>query len=401
MEVYCGSPGGRQLNVDEIDESVIENERLGIRRRSDRELAEALTSSGIKVSARTIRRRRAAIRLSAPERLNDAFFKDIPLSAISSRGKSVRLPDGSWEKITYAPGAVEREEARRLSYDDLTAVFDKPVKPAKRVSKEGTFVLCLADFQVGKVSQGGGSAELVARALKMLHQAADELTGCEELIIADLGDSNEGFWNVVTQAQTNDLSLTDQIRVVQRLYAEAIRLFAPKAKAVTYVAVPSNHCAVRTSMGSRNRANAPDDDFGLLIAYNLGMVLEGRKEYAHVQFVTPEKWEEALTVKTHDDSHVAFTHGHLAGKQQRVAQWFADLAFGHRSGLEKADVLVHGHFHNFSVGLTGDNRFIIGCPSADNGSDWFTNVSGKRTDPALLSFWVRDHKAEDWKLYYG
>lgn len=388
--------------MDAIDEAVVENERLGSAlRKTNEELAASLRASGVHTSARTIRRRRAALRRSGALELKDAFFKDIPLSAITRRGKSIRTADGSWEKVTYNPVAVEAASVRRVSFEDLEKVFDTPVEKVETTASKGTYVLCLADFQVGKVSQNGGTPELVKRVRAMLHQAADEFPGCEELIIADVGDSTEGFWNVTAQAQTNDLSLTDQIRLVQRLYAEAIRLFAPKAKRVHYVAVPSNHCAVRTSQGAGNRANAPDDDFGLLVADNLEMVLEGRPGYEHVTFRAPEKWEEALTVETVDGSHVAFTHGHLAGKQQKVAQWFADLAFGHRSGLEKADVLVHGHFHNFSVGLTGDNRFVIGCPSADNGSDWFTNVSGKRTDPALLSFWVRERRAENWRLYYG
>lgn len=380
--------------MDEIAEAVLENDRLPYeQRKTNLELARALGTS-----ERTIRRRRAALRTEPGA--TDAFFNDIPLSAIAQRGKTVRLPDGSYEKITYKPGAFEMESARRVAYEDLEKVFDAPVDRPKDLSPD-TFVLNLADFQVGKTDENGGTAETIARVRRMLTQVVDDLSPCEEIIIADVGDSTEGFWNVASQAQTNDLSLTDQIRTVQRLYAEAIRTLAPKAGRLRFVSVPSNHCAVRTSTGGKNRANAPDDDFGLLISDNLEMVLEGRPDYAHVTFPRPEKWEEAITLETFDGSHVAFTHGHLAGKQTRVPQWFADLAFGHRSGLEKADILVHGHFHNFSVGLTGDNRFVIGCPSADNGSSWFTNVSGKRSAPALLSFWVAAGKAEDWRLYYG
>ncbi len=99
---------------------------------------------------------------------------------------------------------------------------------------------------------GGGTDDTVRLVRRALHDIAQDLSGpatYRRIILADVGDSTEGFWNVAAQAQTNDLSLTDQIRTVQRLYAEAVRLLAPLCESLYYVAVPSNHCAVRTGMG--------------------------------------------------------------------------------------------------------------------------------------------------------
>ena len=222
----------------------------------------------------------------------------------------------------------------------------------------------------------------------------------EEIIVADVGDVCEGFWNVTSQQQTNDLSLTDQIRVAQRLMAEAVAMLAPLCTRMTYVSIPSNHCAVRTGKGNDNRANSPDDDFGLLIADTIQAIMSGREPFSHVNFAKPQKWEEAVTVETVDGTAVGFTHGHLAGSQAKIPSWFRDLAFGHRSGLHEASILVHGHFHNFGVSLVGDNKFIIGCPTADNGSSWFANRTGDATDPALLTFEVQDKKAKRWELWY-
>lgn len=249
---------------------------------------------------------------------------------------------------------------------------------------------------------GGGTGDTVRLVRRALHDIASDLSGpnpYKRIILADVGDSTEGFWNVASQAQTNDLSLTDQIRTVQRLYAEAVRLLAPLCESLYYVAVPSNHCAVRVGLGKNSRANAPDDDFGIMISHNIEDIVADREGYEHVKFFRPEKWEEAVTVEAADGTRIGFTHGHLAGSQSKVPGWFRDLAFGRRSGLYDARILVHGHWHNFAVSQAGDARWIISCPSADRGSDWWTNISGDSTRPAILTFEARDGNASAWELY--
>ena len=384
-----------------LDEAIIANDELPEReRRTNVDLAEEFNTSEA-----TVRRHRRALKRKGHDDLDrDAFF-DLPVGAITKRGKTVRLADGSYEKIEYRPGAVEMGEAKRLSYEDLEPVFREPLLPrvtGPSGSIESTPVVCLADFQVGKVGKGGDTGDTVRLVRRALKDIADDLTEpapYQRIILADVGDSTEGFWNVASQAQTNDLSLTDQIRVVQRLYAEAVRLLAPLCESLYYVAVPSNHCAVRVGSGKNSRANAPDDDFGIMISHNIEDILEDRPGFEHVTFHRPEKWEEAVTVEAADGTRIGFTHGHLAGSQSKVPGWFRDLAFGRRSGLYDARILVHGHWHNFGVRLVGDARWIISCPSADRGSDWWTNISGDSTKPAILAFEAQGGNASSWELY--
>lgn len=384
-----------------LDEAIIANDALPEReRKTNIDLAEEFNTSEA-----TVRRHRRALKRKDREDLDrDAFF-DLPVGAITKRGKTVRLADGSYEKIEYRPGTLEMEEAKRLSYADLEPVFREPLLP--RVTDpsgpiESTPVVCLADFQVGKRSSGGDTEDTVRLVRRALKDIADDLTEpapYQRIILADVGDSTEGFWNVASQAQTNDLSLTDQIRTVQRLYAEAVQLLAPLCESLYYVAVPSNHCAVRTGTGKNSRANAPDDDFGIMISHNIEDILEDRPGFEHVTFHRPEKWEEAVTVDAADGTRIGFTHGHLAGSQSKVPGWFRDLAFGRRSGLYDARILVHGHWHNFGVRQVGDSRWIISCPSADRGSDWWTNISGDSTKPAILTFEAQGGNASAWELY--
>lgn len=384
-----------------LDEAIIANDELPEReRKTNIDLAEEFNTSEA-----TVRRHRRALKRKGKSDLDrDAFF-DLPVGAITKRGKTVRLADGSYEKIEYRPGAIEMEEAKRLAFEDLEPVFREPVlaRPsALAQARETTPVVCLSDLQVGKTGNGGGTSDTVRLVRRALHDIAGDLNGpaqYKRIILADVGDSTEGFWNVAAQAQTNDLSLTDQIRTVQRLYAEAVRLLAPLCESLYYVAVPSNHCAVRTGLGKNSRANAPDDDFGILISRNIEDILEDRSGFEHVKFFRPEKWEEAVTVDAADGTRIGFTHGHLAGSQSKVPGWFRDLAFGRRSGLYDARILVHGHWHNFAVSQAGDARWIISCPSADRGSDWWTNVSGDSTRPAILTFEAQGGNASSWRLY--
>ena len=386
--------------MNPLDEAIIENDFLPESQRlTNVELAEKYNTSEA-----SVRRHRAKLkRRGSPNMGNDHFFNDVPVDAIVQRGKTIRLPDGSYEKITWKPGAVEMAEAKRLSYDDLEPVFREPLLPKPtQVVDASTKVVCLADFQVGKAASGGGTADTVRLVRRAIKDIADDIRfhgPYKRVIIADVGDSTEGFWNVAAQAQTNDLSLTDQIRTVQRLYAEAVQAFAPLCSSLYYVAVPSNHCAVRVGSGKNSRANAPDDDFGIMISKNIEDIIAGRPGFEHVEFFRPEKWEEAVTVAAADGTRIGFTHGHLAGQQSKVAGWFRDLAFGRRSGLYDARILVHGHWHNFAVSQAGDARWIISCPSADRGSDWWTNLSGDSTKPAILTFEAQGGNASSWELY--
>ena len=383
-----------------LDEAIIENDLLPEEQRaSNVELAARFNTS-----ESSVRRHRAKLkRRGAPDMGHDAFFNDVPVDAIVRRGKTIRLPDGSYEKITWQPGAVEMAEAKRLSYEDLSHIFKEPILPKPtKVSDASTKIVCLADLQVGKRQSGGGTEDTVRLVRRALKDIADDIrfrSPYKRIILADVGDSTEGFWNVASQAQTNDLSLTDQIRTVQRLHAEALHALAPLCESLYYVSVPSNHCAVRTGQGKNSRANAPDDDFGIMISKNIEDIIAGRPGYEHVTFHRPEKWEEAVTVDAADGTRIGFTHGHLAGSQSKVPGWFRDLAFGRRSGLYDARILVHGHWHNFAVSQAGDARWIISCPSADRGSDWWTNLSGDSTRPAILTFEAQGGNASSWELY--
>lgn len=380
-----------------LDEAILENDALPQhQRRTNQAIADEFGTS----EAAVRRHRKALKRRSEIGKGGVDEYFGVPVEAISARGKTVRLADGSYEKITYKPGIAERSEVQAHRYEDLAPIFAEPPAPAPGRPTPSTVVVVVSDLQIGKTDQKGGTEETVRRVRSSVAQIADHVAGrYRKVILVDCGDATEGFNNTTSQSQTNDLPLTYQIRTAQALLADTLRALTPAAEEVTYVAVPSNHCQVRTSIGRNNRASFPGDDYGLLIADNIRHIIAGRPGYEHVQFETPGRWLESLTVRAADGTVMAVTHGHAAGTKRHVADWFRGQAFGRVAGMQDASVLLHGHWHSFSVQTVGDSRQIICAPTADPGSSWFQNASGDSSTPSLLTFELSAGTSSEWRLW--
>lgn len=380
-----------------LDEAILENDALPQhQRRTNQAIADEYGTS----EAAVRRHRKALKRRSEMGRGGVDEYFGVPVEAISARGKTVRLADGSYEKITYKPGAVERSEVQARRFEDLAPIFAEPADACGEVSSLSTLVVVVSDLQIGKTDRAGGTEETVRRVRAAVARIADWAAGrYRRLVLVDCGDSTEGFSNTVSQAQTNDLPLTYQIRTAQALLADTLRALTPAAPEVTYVAVPSNHCQVRTGVGRANRASFPGDDYGLLIADNIRQIVAGRPGYEHVRFETPEKRLESLVVRAADGTVMGVTHGHAAGAKSRVADWFRGQAFGCVAGMQDARVLLHGHWHSFSVQTVGDSRQIICAPTMDPGSSWFQNAAGESSLPRLLTFELGGGTSSAWRLW--
>lgn len=380
-----------------LDEAILENDALPQQqRRTNQAIADEYGTS----EAAVRRHRKALKRRSEMGRGGVDEYFGVPVEAITARGKTVRLADGSYEKITYKPGAVERGEVQAKRFEDLAPIFAEPAATAAAADGQSTLVVVVSDLQIGKTDRAGGTGETVRRVRAAVAKVADYAAGqYRRIILVDCGDSTEGFSNTVSQAQTNDLPLTYQIRTAQALLADTLRALTPAAPEVTYVAVPSNHCQVRAGIGRSNRASYPGDDYGMLIADNIRQIVAGRPGYGHVQFETPEKRLESLTVRAADGTVMGVTHGHAAGAKNRVADWFRGQAFGCVAGMQDARVLLHGHWHSFSVQTVGDSRQVICAPTMDPGSSWFQNASGESSMPRLLTFELGHGTSSGWRLW--
>jgi hypothetical protein len=313
----------------------------------------------------------------------DSFF-GVPNAIITCRGKTTRLVDGSYEKITWQPNKAALLES--LSYDDIElSIADYTSVHEKTNTSKVTSVLNMTDLQIGKASQrGGGTPETIERVMNSFYAFAAHvrLVNPEHIILVDGGDSVEGIFNVPSQKHTNDLDLSAQIRTFRRLAIEGIKILAPLAPKFTYLSVPSNHGAVRDSYGSQ--AGNVDADFGLDINYQLEDVFADHKYLSGIEFVRPESMYNTAVI-TSSNTKLAFNHGHLSKGQNGHHNWWAAQDHGRMPGWD-ADIMVFGHYHNLKVEQSGDERWIIGVSSSEPSSDWFADASGQAATRGMTMF---------------
>lgn len=327
--------------------------------------------------------------LSNSPHSTDPFFEDIPEEIITSRGKTVRLLDGSYEKVTYQPARKALLDA--LNYDDLVPLIERhrtSLPPNPRTTHGHTAVFNLADAQIGKTDINGGTPQTVER---IMHAADKFAALCRtnrpsEIVLVDNGDSVENIWSTPQQAHTNDLDVPSQIRTFRHLVLKLILMFEGLSPTLHYVAVTSNHGQFRT--GYKSQAGTSDADFGTEISCQVEDAVRMREDLSHVKFHRPDTQQEVVVLET-SGTKLAFTHGHLSSSFKTHGQWWARTDHGRLPGWD-ADILITAHYHSLSLEQSGDGRWIIGVSSPDPGSQWYTKKSGESSISGITVFDVKD-----------
>lgn len=309
------------------------------------------------------------------------------------------LADGS-VKHQYTVRAVPQKGASALSMpnaDELVQAINEwvPEQVEYNPTKSPVFVVLPADLQVGKVSDNGGTDELEERVKRSFDRAAArcrDAGGYPFIVMADLGDIIENFYNTSAQRETNDRDLTSQVRIARSLMAYGVRALAPYCQKMYVVSVPSNHASVR--VGFKADAAHPSNDWGIAINDQLKDIFAEREEFAHVEFVVPTGLEDSVAVNLSitdgegqivDSTTFGFMHGHQAVKAEKIGDWWRGQSLG-RGPVATADVLLVGHFHSYRKMQAGDERWIVVAPSSDNGSDWYRRLTGDKATAGMLTF---------------
>lgn len=325
------------------------------------------------------------------------LFADVPDEMVTARGRTVRLADGSYEKISWQPNAMAMHEAL-TKYIDIDRAFEGYVPMAAPTSGGGFgTAVNAADWQIGKAHQrGGGTPETEAQIKRSFSRAADriEYEKPSALVLSDNGDIIENIWNVKSQGFTNDLDVPAQIFKAWNLMTEGIKLLAPLVPDMRVVSMPSNHSAARVDY--KTPGGTVDADFGLMIHKMLEEQFADRDGFEHVQFVRPEPMYETAVVEA-CGTRLAYHHGHQAGKQDSQGTWWKGQDHGRMPGWD-ADILVTAHFHNMSLRQSGNGRWIITCSACEPSSDWFTDSSGETSQKGMTVFNFRDGEWDNPKV---
>lgn len=272
--------------------------------------------------------------------------------------------------------------------DYAAALKRKPKVPAGAGANRAV-AIAYADPQVGKAQHtGGGTVDTEHRVADLFGMAQDYIRAqkAKSVFFGDLGDACESTQNTSAQKHTNDLSFPEQIRVARRLFMYGADMFARDANELTVFGIPSNHMQWRENGKAQGNASA---DFGLDIVASVQDAFGFNQDaYGHVQFAYPERHRETLVLNV-AGLNTGFFHGHQSGNPDNVPKFIAGQIAG-KQELSKAEMFVWGHFHSFQQKTMLGNMTGLQCPSADNGSDWFTNLTGIWSKPGLLVYTVED-----------
>ncbi|MFI9588090.1 hypothetical protein ACIHCQ_41345 [Streptomyces sp. NPDC052236] len=275
-------------------------------------------------------------------------------------------------------------------------------KPRTAVdTAERALVVVYADAQAGKVGRDGGTPELIARVADRFDRLDDHIRDLKAVgraptvaYWADAGDCVEGFENTTQQAFTNDLTLTEMIRVHRRLTFEGLDRLAGRFGRVVAATCGSNHARVRRG---KDAVGPPIDDWGIEVFSQVADAYSRNQDaYGHVSFVMPERWRDTVSLNV-AGTIVGLAHGHQYPRPEKSGDWWRGQTFG-RQPVADAQILITGHYHHFRAQQLGAGRLWVQAPTLDNGSDWYAVRSGEVSTSGLLVFSVGPAGWDDLRI---
>lgn len=314
--------------------------------------------------------------------------------------KAPALRDPVWRyRFVVEPSRQKQHE------DDVDAMIRDAMRrrrkrPAPVAAVRRSLNVVYADPQAGKVAVLGGTEQLAGRFAQCMDMLDDHLRDLRavgraptEAAWLDAGDCVEGFNNVTSQKQTNDLVMTQQIRVHRRLTFHGLDYLASKFPKVTAAAVGSNHAEVRDG---KDPAAGPNNDWGLEVLSQVQDAYSRNVDaYGHVRFAYPKPWTDTLALDL-GGTTVGLAHGHQFRPGQATT-WWKGQTFGNQP-ITDAKILLSGHYHHFEAKECGDGRLAVQAPTMDSGSPWFTRLSGEVSVPGILVFSTTEDGWDDLRI---
>jgi hypothetical protein len=278
---------------------------------------------------------------------------------------------------------------KKVTDFDLPTLYKlaKQTKPkqVKRKANKRTFVICPADFQIGKNGSRGGHLESIQRihASYDLIEARLKEGNYDHIVILDMGDVIEGVTSKadMEQVASNTLSPMQQTDLAASLLWDLMKI-ASKYAPITYGSVASNHCQYRIQ---KQRIGRPgEDDWGIVILQQLRR-LATEVGLPVDRWLIPQPDDEGFAFDVFDDgSHIlGAIHGHQVSRPDSFPLFWAKAVFN-SSYLGAVTTMVTGHFHHHRCqeisGTEGNQRWWLQASTSDSGSDWFTRNQGAGGD---------------------
>ena len=256
---------------------------------------------------------------------------------------------------------------------------------------EKVLVVMLADFQLGKSDNRGGLQEQLERLMAAFTAVERQAKRGKyaKVILADMGDIVEGFYNKASMQQTytNQISQMQQVDLAITLIWDLVKRVANHAT-VSFASVASNHCQFR--LNGQTVGLPGQDDWGIMIAKQIHRLSE--ETDMGVEVLIPNPHDESLAIDVFGDQfHIlGLWHGHQSNRPEGVPSWWEKQAFGQQP-VAAASIGLTGHFHHLRVQelgqhANGGSRYWIQGKTMDNGSSWYRLNSGSESLPGITCF---------------
>ena len=285
---------------------------------------------------------------------------------------------------------------------DLLNRLKRTPRAKTKFSGEAAYVTPLHDWQIGKVTGGKGTDDLIERLDRyfdlVIDQAKDLGKRClGEIVVPIVGDIVEGCFIYPNQSHQIDRNRREQTNTGTDLIVDYLDRVTSLFDRVRVLAVPGNHGEHRAN-GKRIDRHDNDD---VKVVEDAARTLSRDPKMQHVSFMIAQE-EPALTIDIL--GHIqAFTHGHVYGKatgatpDQKAYSWYKNMAAGHQP-VGDATLLYGAHFHHDIVKNYGSLLFVQG-PAADNGSPEFADYSGTDCPAGQATYVVtRESRFRDYEV---
>ena len=272
----------------------------------------------------------------------------------------------------------------------------KPLRSPKTLQDPSTFVVCWADWQLGKSAGGGVPAtiERIEESFQMCLERVAELRrmgrNIEKIAIINMGDPSEscsGHYD--SQLFSVELTQREQLNCVLDMWDNGVMALQPDLFASTLC----NH-GEWTRQGTGTRPVTTDsDNVGGYLGDTLQRVFEG-KEGGPTEWSIPH--DEMITMLNLSGLDVAITHGHKIPSPAKEADWLRaqSIRLLREQGREPR-LWITAHRHHVRVDDFGP-WWRLQCPSLDGGSKYFTDMSGNWSTPGTLTFLAGQHDPRGW-----
>jgi hypothetical protein len=334
----------------------------------------------------------------------------------------VEYPDAEFredgKKQTKAPAVtrpvwryrfVVEPDSGQMHLDDIDRIVAETLKKRRKIKAapagavRRALNVVYADPQAGKVAILGGTQALAHRLGDSFDMLTDHIRDLKkigrmptEATWLDAGDSCEGFNNVAAQKYTNDMTMTQQVRFHRRATLHGLDYLADRFASVQAATCGSNHAQIRDG---KDPVGPPDNDWGIeVLSQAQDAYSRNEAAYGHVKFAYPHQWRDTLSLNS-GGLPVGLAHGHQWRNPdtKAVQGWWQGQTFGDQP-VAHARVLVSGHFHHFAAREMGDGRLWLQAPTLDNGSDWWTQISGDMSAPGLMVFSSTEDGWDDLRI---